>query len=186
MGNRGVLHNEHRQIIKSWVSKAWVTCLLEFKGIKRPVFAKNSYSELFFLDEVTAFAAGDRPCAYCRRARYDEFKSAWLQANRPDASVRGTKIGEIDNVLHSARAHSNGGKIVFKAPLDKVPSGTLFEYENAAYLIWNGTIYTWSFNGYTPASLTLGNQQVNVLTPASIVKMYAKGFIPTVHPSLNT
>lgn len=82
MGNRGILHNDRNEIIKPRAHKAWVTCLLEYKGIKRPKpFSKGSYSELFFLDEATAFAAGHLPCAYCQRARHLAFKASWVRAN---------------------------------------------------------------------------------------------------------
>lgn len=59
MGNRGILHNGDNKIVRPWAHKAWVTCLLEFNGIKRPKpFSPGNYSELFFIDEATAFAAG--------------------------------------------------------------------------------------------------------------------------------
>src|SRR6185295_157110 len=77
LGNRGKLHDETRRLTRQWDRKAWVTCELEHDGRKREVFGANSYSELFFLDEATAFSAGHRPCASCRRTRYAEFKSKW-------------------------------------------------------------------------------------------------------------
>jgi hypothetical protein len=97
LGNRGILHNEKKKIIAPWRHKAWVTCQLEFKGRKRQIFSPGSYSELFFLDEVTAFAAGHRPCAECRRDRYNEFKAAWLAMNLPGSSVpvNGEKVQDL-------------------------------------------------------------------------------------------
>jgi hypothetical protein len=76
MGNRGILHDAQRQIIAPWKHKAWVTCQLEFQGRRRAIFSPKNYSELFFFDEATAFSAGHRPCAECRRARYKAFKEA--------------------------------------------------------------------------------------------------------------
>src|SRR5262245_6877749 len=73
MGNRGVLHNERGQVVAQWRLKRWITCTLSFKNRWRPVFTPRRYSELFFLDEATAFSAGHRPCAECRRERYNEF-----------------------------------------------------------------------------------------------------------------
>src|ERR1700743_3660322 len=81
MGNRGQLHNEQRQIVRPFKLKAWLTCLLQFNGRKREVMSPQRYTELFFLDEATAFAAGHRPCFECRRKDYDLFKSFWLQGN---------------------------------------------------------------------------------------------------------
>src|SRR5690606_12574950 len=82
-GNRGIIHNERREVVAQWRSKAWITCLLDFQGRRRKVFSPGHWTELFFLDEATAFAAGHRPCAYCRRPRYREFVGAWARAN-PD------------------------------------------------------------------------------------------------------
>lgn len=184
MGNRGILHNESRQIVRPWAGKSWVTCALQFKDNQRngKVFSDGSYSELFFLDEATAFAAGHRPCNYCRKPRYAEFKNAWLAANRLDA-VGNTPITEVDKVLHAERAIPGGGKVMFSAALNELPSGTIFEHENAAFLVWKGAIHRWSFDGYTPSLLQFGAQPVKVLTPASIVRMYRDGFIPSVHAS---
>lgn len=182
MGNRGILHNESRQIVRPWAGKSWVTCALQFDGIQRTVFGKDTYSELFFLDEATAFAAGHRPCNYCRKPRYSDFKAAWLRTNRPDA-VGNTPITEIDKVLHTERSIPGGKKVMFSAAMSEIPSGTIFEYENTAFLLWKGAIHRWSFDGYTPSSLQVDSQPVNVLTPASIVRMFQNGFMPAVHAS---
>lgn len=186
MGNRGILHNESRQIVRPWAGKPWVTCALQFNGVRRPLFDKGTYSELFFLDEATAFAAGHRPCNYCRKARYAEFKSAWLRTNRPDSADRATPITEIDKVLHAERAIPGGGKVKFRAELCDLPNGTMFEYKDAAYLIWSGAVHRWSFDGYTPSSMEVGPQRVEVLTPASIVRMFRNGFISSVHASVGS
>jgi hypothetical protein len=180
MGNRGILHNEARQIVRPWAGKSWVTCALQFGGIQRTVFGKDTYSELFFLDEATAFAAGHRPCNYCRKARYADFKSTWLRVNRPDA-IGNIPITEIDKVLHAERAIPGGGKVTFNAALNDVPSGALFEYEGAPFLVRNGAVLRWSFDGYTRSALVAGSQPVKVLTAASIVRMYRDGFVPGVH-----
>ena len=183
MGNRGILHDESRKVIRPWAGKSWVTCALHFDGIHRPVFDRGAYSELFFLDEATAFAAGHRPCNHCRKARYAEFKCAWLRVNRPDSTTGNTPITEIDKALHSERAIAGGGKVMFSAALNELPPGTLFEYDGAAFLVWNGAISHWSFDGYTASSLQFSPQPVNVLTPASVVRIFRDGFMPTVHAS---
>ena len=82
MGTRGNIHNAERKIVRQFKLKAWITCRLEFKGRKRQMMMPNLYTELFFLDEATAFAAGHRPCCECRREDYNNFKAAWLKGNR--------------------------------------------------------------------------------------------------------
>ena len=89
-GNRGVLHDEGGRIRRPWQVRRWLICLLEFKGRHRAVMTPNRYTELFFLDEATGLAAGHRPCAECRRARFLAFRDAWAAGNhgtiwsRPD------------------------------------------------------------------------------------------------------
>lgn len=183
MGNRGILHNGAHQIVRPWAGKSWVTCALAYNEVHRTVFSEGSYSELFFLDEATAFAAGHRPCNTCRKSRYAEFKTAWVLANRPDAAAGNLSVTKIDKVLHAERAIPGGGKVKFAARLNSLPQGTMFEYDDEALLVWKGAAHRWSFDGYSPALLQLGTQAVNVLTPASIVQVFHGGFVPTVHES---
>lgn len=101
MGNRGCLHNEAREIVARSKRDAWVTCLIAFKNIKRKVMDAGNYTELFFLDEATALAAGHRPCATCRRDRYDAFLTAWSAGNRNGAKVL---AGDVDKQMKLDRA----------------------------------------------------------------------------------
>jgi len=185
MGNRGILHDDTNKIVRPWAHKAWVTCLLEFKKIKRPrPFSKGNYSELFFIDEATAFAAGHRPCAYCQRQRHLAFKAAWLQANVVEENHAGTSMKEIDDILHAERAVRGGGKTTFDAMLSELPSGVIFEYESHAYLVSNRAGYLrWSFGGYLDARNIEPTAVVKVLTPRSIVRAFRRGFSPLVHLS---
>ena len=107
MGNRGILHDDEQRIRRPWQHQAWICCLLSFKDRKRALFSPGSYSELFFLDEATAFAAGHRPCGECRRERYQFFKAWWTQAHQPGSSVTSA---QVDKVLHAERALRGGGK----------------------------------------------------------------------------
>ncbi|MDO8732719.1 MAG: hypothetical protein Q7L55_09150 [Actinomycetota bacterium] len=186
LGNRGMLHNDQQQIVRDWQRKPWVTCALEFQGRKREVFGRTTYSELFFLDEATAFAAGHRPCASCRRERYDEFKASWLTANDKRFSVSNPSISEIDKVLHGERIDPNGAKVTFLAPLSSLPLGTVVDINREAFLVWHQGLKRWSFAGYSdlqmqPALSTL----VRVLTPESVVRTFSDGFLPVVHSSAN-
>jgi len=81
MGNRGILHNDRKELLRPFKLKAWITCKLQFNGRKREVMTPNRYTELFFMDEATSFAAGHRPCFECRREDYKKFKTLWLKGN---------------------------------------------------------------------------------------------------------
>lgn len=184
MGNRGILHDSENRIVRPWAHNGWVTCLLEFKGIRRASpFSQGNYSELFFLDEATAFAAGHRPCAYCQRARHLEFKGAWVCANVSEDLRASTKMPDIDKVLHAERAISGGGKRTYDAPLVELPMGSMFEHEKTAYLVATQGYLPWSFEGYGVPCRIDPRAVVKVLTPRSIVRAFAGGFMPRVHPS---
>lgn len=178
LGNRGILHNKEKEIVAPWRHKKWVTCKLEFNGRKRKVFSPNQYSELFFLDEATALAAGHRPCGTCRRERYKEFKSKWILANNKGSSL---PLSKIDNKLHAERAIRGGAKVTFKCDFREIPDGAFIELHNVAVLVWNGELYQWSPFGYRKYNKTpFIDDQVVVLTPFSIFKMMQNGFIPQV------
>jgi hypothetical protein len=186
LGNRGRLHNEHRQIVRQWQRLAWVACELQFSGRCRDVFGANTYSELFFLDEATALSAGHRPCATCRRARYEEFKGKWLVANSTSVSIPGASIIEIDKVLNRERADRSGEKVTFDAPLSTVPLGAFVEINGEAFLVWRRGLARWSFSGYSVVQIPFDPSVcVRVLTPQSVVRTLVAGFLPTVHSSVN-
>ena len=182
MGNRGILHDATRRIVKRWTTRAWVACDPNFRGISRkPLFSPNNYSELFFLDEATAFAAGHRPCAYCQRVRFNAFKAAWAASvKRKSSSVL---IGEIDGELHAERVARGVEKITFAAQADVLPEGCMIAVGADAYLLHRNAMWRWSFDGYERAAKLPPGTEVSVLTPRSIVRLYADGFVPNVHPS---
>ena len=101
-GNRGVLHDDQGRIVRDWRVRRWIACVLEFKGRRRPLLRPGRFTELFFLDEATAFAAGHRPCAECRRADFNRFRDAWAETH-PGASLR---VDDIDRVLHERARRS--------------------------------------------------------------------------------
>lgn len=103
-GNRGVIHNERKEIIKNHAVKYWITCVLEYKGSRRSVMSPNRWTELFFLDEATAFAAGHRPCGFCRHPDFKRFKDLWLTANGEQYGLTSkTKMDIIDAIIHQER-----------------------------------------------------------------------------------
>jgi len=184
MGNRGILHDDEKRIVAPWRLKRWITCALTFRGRKRQVFAPHRYSELFFLDEATSFAAGHRPCAECRRERYNEFRAAWFEANPDQAADRTTGADHMDRVLHAQRAIRGGGKKTWQALLADLPQGTFIERGGRAYLIRNGKLWPWTFAGYEdPVPLSAAPAAVAVLTPQSVVRVFQSGFMPSVHAS---
>lgn len=181
MGNRGILHNQEKRIVRPWAHKAWIACVLSYGNVRRSVFSPGTYSELFFLDEATALAAGHRPCGQCQRERYLLFKEYWAKAN----SQRGSRltVKEIDKQLHAERTRSGKGKQTFQTVLGELPCGTMFEFNSQAYLVWKEKFLPWSFDGYaTPIDFD-STLQVQVLTPRSIVEIYRLGFDPNVHVS---
>ena len=184
LGNRGVLHNENQQIVASHRIKGWVTCLLEFKDRKRKVMSPNRYTELFFLDEATAFSAGHRPCAECRRIRYNEFKEKWLEANGKLLQGKKTTAPNMDSIIHQERI-SNKQKVTYPSTINSLPDGTMIGINSKAFLIWKSKLFEWSFSGYAISEMAYHiNDQVIVLTPKSYVKTFSMGFVPEVHKSV--
>jgi len=184
MGNRGMIHNDHQQIIRPFRLKAWITCLLEFKGRRREVMTPNLYTELFFLDEATAFSAGHRPCAECRRTDFNRFKAAWVQGNPLYMYDMKTPIGEIDEILHRERMNPNGIKFTYKEILGDLPEGSFIEYNGKPYLIsQSNRIMRWTPFGYADFIKIPLTAEVDVLTPKSIVHCFRSGYIPQTSES---
>jgi hypothetical protein len=148
MGNRGLLHNERQEIVRSFKLKAWITCVLEFKGRRRKVMTPGLYTELFFLDEATAFAAGHRPCFECRREDALRFKRFWLEGNPEYGFDERTRIAEIDAVLHRERVDRGGQKVLFEEQFSALPNGSFIMLHEEAWLVADGLVYRWSPAGY--------------------------------------
>src|SRR3984957_13591197 len=137
MGNRGgALHDGDRKIVRRYKSRRWIACVLAFRGRRRIVMSPNRYTELFFLDEAVAFAAGHRPCAECRRQRYNAFRQAWRQVKQQD---RYPFADDMDLELHPARI-DRGKKVTYEAALSSLPDGCFVLIEGRAYLIWRGAL----------------------------------------------
>ena len=186
LGNRGVLHNSEGWIKRLWQVKRWIVCVLEFRGRKRAVMTPNRYTELFFLDEATALAAGHRPCAECRHARFLDFCNAWRMANRGEYGSPRPTADEIDRRLHSERLAANRSKRSFVAALDELPDGvlvTVAAWGEQAYLVWGDHLTAWSPGGYGKRRRRPQGEAVKVLTPPSTVAAIRAGYVPKVHPS---
>jgi hypothetical protein len=180
MGNRGgALHNSNREIVRAYKSRRWITCVLEFRGRHRTVMSEGRYTELFFLDEAVAFAAGHRPCAECRRERYNAFRNAWRGRHRqPDLPM----ADQMDLELHGARI-DKGQKVTYNASLNSLPDGCFVEVERRAYLLWEGALLLWTPEGYVRRDTRPKGLRVTVLTPEPIVECFREGYKPEVHGS---
>jgi hypothetical protein len=178
MGNRGQLHDKGKLILRPFKLKAWITCLLEFKGRRRQVMAPNRYTELFFLDEATAFSAGHRPCFECRRQDYNLFKTAWLKGNPQYRFDEKTSIQKIDDVIHKERISADRLKITHEDQAAKLPDGTFVLLNSDAYLLKDGLMYQWSPFGYEKGIALPDMDEFAVLTPISVVNAFRAGYVP--------
>src|SRR5438067_4076938 len=178
MGNRGgAIHNDQREIVRPFKSRRWITCVLDFKGRKRSVMSPGLYTELFFLDEAVALAAGHRPCAECRRARFNAFKDAW--SNTPCSA------DEIDAELHPARIGAHREKVTYETELNSLPNGCFVQIDRAAYLVWNDALVLWTPERYTTKDRRPDGLTVTVLTPQPIVECLRQGYKREIHESLH-
>ncbi len=176
MGNRGILHDDDRRIVRQWQCRRWIACVLSYRGIRRTVMRPHSYTELFFLDEAAALSAGHRPCAECRRNEYDRFKALW-EACRGSA----TNAEAMDAVLDAER-RAGRAKRTHRADFRSLPDGTYVSLDGKAWLVWAGRMHAWSDSGYAEHR-TCRSGDVVVLTPPSIVAVLSAGYTPFVHPS---
>ncbi len=178
MGNRGQLHDHQQNLLRCFKLKAWITCLLEFKNRKRQVMSPNRYTELFFFDEATAFAAGHRPCFECRRQDYNRFKFYWLKGNPEYSFNNKTSIQKIDDILHGERIDSEKKKITYDDNIKNIPDGTFVLLNKQPYLIANKLMNAWSPFGYDKIIDLPKMKKVTVLTPKSIVNAFRAGYKP--------
>lgn len=182
-GNRGILHDDHRNIVRNHLSRAWITCVLSWKGRTRAVMTGRKWTELFFLDEATALAAGHRPCAYCRRGDYNDFVTAWSTANPAIAPTTGRRAPVVDAALHSERRTTTGAKATSRQQASSLPRGTMVLVGEKAHLVTGQLrVVEWSFAGYG-SEFAIADQPIDVLTPASTVGALRHGFEPVLHPT---
>ncbi len=173
MGNRGILHDGHRRLgRRRWTHKAWICCVTEFRGRTRQVMAPGRYTELFFLDEAVALAAGHRPCFECRREAARAYAACW------GASPR---AGEMDRVLHAERLDGRRRRIHVREA-DTLPDGAFVSREGAAWLVRGPLLLRYTPGGYDAAVERPGGV-VEVLTPPATLRALRAGYAPLLHPS---
>ena len=178
MGNRGILHDDARRIIRYSQVRRWLACRTEFRGRHRVVMKPHSYTELFFLDEATAFAAGHRPCAECRREDYRRFLTFWVMCHGKPASA-----DLIDRRLHGDRLAGRRIKRMYREDLANLPDGAYIAVDDRAWLVWGNLLFAWSASGYSERRERSAHSEVDVLTPRSTVAVLAAGYRVVVHPS---
>ena len=178
-GNRGIIHDPAtKTVTRRWASRAWLTCVCEFKGRRRVVMGGRSWTELFFLDEATAFAAGHRPCFFCRRDDANRFRAAWERGN----GVSNLYADDIDIVLHRERLEGRRKRMhPLALPLRDLPDGAMVQAGTESFLVAKGKAWTWSPAGYARAERALRDPKL--LTPPSTVRAFVAGYRPALHPS---
>ena len=179
-GNRGIIHDPAARTLldRRWTSKAWLVCLCAFKGRQRPVMGGRSWTELFFLDEATALAAGHRPCFFCRRQDANRFRAAWAAGNGGPTP----RAMEMDAVLHRERLDGRDKRLhPLTAPSASLPDGTMVARGAAAYLVAGGRALLWTEAGYreNPSAMA----EARLLTPPSTVRALAAGYGAILHPT---
>ena len=181
MGNRGgMIHRVDKTLSpRRWHSRQWIACKLSYRGRWREVMGPDSYTELFFLDEATSFAAGHRPCYECRRREAQQFAELWGAAHGGGRA----KASEIDAILHAERLTAEGRKATVTAHLGTLPTGTLVRHDAYCYLVLARRLLRWSPAGYTMALEAPADLMVDVLTPKSVVEVFRAGYDADVHES---
>ena len=177
-GNRGGrFHRDDRTLgQRRWASRQWICCVLAFKGRRHPVW-RDRYTALFFLDEVTALAAGHRPCFECRRRDAKAFAEKWAKAKGTDFPY----VDEMDRVLQAERLDGRG-KRAHEMDFDALPGGACVSIDASAFAVRGSQLLRWAESGYT-GTIARPRGLATVLTPPSIVAVLSAGYAPQWHPS---
>jgi hypothetical protein len=179
-GNRGGrFHTDAKTLTaRRWASRQWICCVLEFKNRQRDVWGRY-YTELFFLDEPTALAAGHRPCFECRRKDAEAFAEAWRKAKRLASRPY---ADEMDIVLHRERLRGRA-KRMHRRQIDALPDGAFIVLEGEPFAIHGSTLLHWTPKGYEGRKKRPHGVTVDVLTPPAILAVLSAGYRPHWHPS---
>jgi len=182
-GNRGIIHHPATKTLlkKRWATKAWLICVCDYRGRRREVMGGRSWTELFFLDEAVALAAGHRPCFFCRRQCAEAFRAAWAKARGGRAPL----APEMDAVLHEERL-DHGRKRLHAVPGDvsKLPDGAVIAAAGEAYTIARGRAFRWGAQGYERVWEI--SRADGLLTPPSTLLAIRAGYRPALHPAIET
>jgi hypothetical protein len=181
-GNRGCLHGPDGEIRRPFQGRRWIACRLDFRGRRRELLQPGRYTELFFLDEATAWAAGHRPCRECRHADYRSFLAAWRDVHPHDE----LRAGMIDDRLHAERVDPvSRVQRRHAAPFPSLPDGAFVVVGGEPYVVHGDRIRRWTATGYGD-SRPRPRGAADVITPPSLVAVLATGWngeLPLLHPS---
>ena len=182
-GNRGCLHDVEGRIRRRYAGRRWIACRLEFRGRRRGrLLQPGRYTELFFLDEATAFAAGHRPCAECRREDYVRFVAIWRALHGADAGADG-----IDARLHAERVDARTrAQRRHSAPFDELPDAAHILDAAQAWVVVGSDLMRWTPAGYDSRRPRPRRGRAVVLTPPSLLAVLGAGWqpdVPLLHPS---
>jgi hypothetical protein len=184
-GNRGCLHDADGRIRRRYAGKRWIVCRLAFRGRRRaPLVQPGRYTELFFLDEATAFAAGHRPCAECRRADYVRFQAIWRTLHPAPATA-----DAIDARLHAERLGATRAQRHHDAALEDLPDGAFVLRAGTPRVVLGGELLTWTAAGYESRALRPERERAVLITPPSLVAVLRAGWapdVPLLHPTART
>ena len=179
-GNRGIIHNPRTRTLlnRRWASPAWLICVLQWRGIRRTVMGTRSWTELFFLDEATALAAGHRPCFLCQRAEAMAFQTSFPTRDR----AARPKAPDIDRILHGERLNGRRKRLHdLTSPAVDLPDGAMIFQDGVPHLILSGQAQRWSPRGYDVPTAPLDGAQL--ITPPSTVAALRAGYQPRLHAS---
>jgi len=182
MGNRGgALHDAGKRIVRVQKTKSWIICVTEFKGRSRELMSPGLYTELFFLDEVTALAAGHRPCFECRRRDALAFAEA-LGQSRGEQRL---SAPAIDALLSEERKPEPVApeRMIAGEQISSLPDGAMIRQGDTHYALRGGRLLPWSFEGYgAPLNLEAhSGGPIHLATPASTVAVLNHGYRPVFH-----
>lgn len=185
LGNRGCLHDDEGRIRRRHAGPAWIACRLAFKDRRRALMQPGRYTELFFLDDATALAAGHRPCAECRREDYRRFTGLW-----PGGGSEGPSAAVVNARLHAERLTDAGTQRHHERVLDELPDGVFVLRDDAPWLVRGRELLRWTPAGYAEAVSRPAGGQAVVTTPPSVVSVLERGWrpraVPFLHPSADT
>ncbi len=179
-GNRGIIHDPATRTLlkKRWSTKAWIVCVCEYKGRRRKVMGGRSWTELFFLDEATAFAAGHRPCFFCRYKDATAFRDAFARGN----DIASPRASAMDEILHRERLAKRTRQLhPLHDPIRTLPDGAMIAASNKAYLVVRGRPLSWTPDGYRPADQAITAPML--ITPPSTLNALRAGYRPILHPT---
>jgi hypothetical protein len=181
-GNRGCLHDEAGRIRRRYAGKRWIACRLQFRGWRRhPLMQPGRFTELFFLDEATAFAAGHRPCALCRREDYSRLLEIWRELGHGRSSA-----DSVDARLHAERLDDAGRRRLYDAAIGDLPDGAFVLVSDEPHLVLGGDLLRWAPSGYTDRRPRPARGRAQAITPPSLVAVLKSGWepvVPLLHPS---